>query len=326
MKNPIFSRVIEYLTVSRNLQTHLSRYHAHWTRFQDEFNILVDSVYETILRFEQKEEAHRTQSLKNIFTKRYRRHFLFGEFIRWSYEKPYGYAGDFKIIDEIYRNAPRTEGFERLWDNYFQRLSISEATRQRKEDLKVMIADFISHHQAPEARIMNLACGSAREIKELLTHPSKRNTPHVHFDCYDADIDAISFAKELHSHTPHVTFVKKNALRIGLRKDITKEIPHQYDLIYSAGLFDYLSAKFATRLVANLKRLLKKDGMMIIANVNDRYSNPSVCWMEWVADWNLVYRNEGEFKNIFLDAGFLPQRIQRTVQKSNVIQYCICHN
>ena len=72
----------------------------------------------------------------------------------------------------------------------------------------------------------------------------------------------------------------------------------------------------------NLKKILKNDGLMIICNARDRYSNPSVGWMEWVADWYLIYRTEAEFKKIFLEAGFLPENLQIIPQESKVMQYC----
>jgi SAM-dependent methyltransferase len=237
-------------------------------------------------------------------------------------QKPFGYAGDFKIIDNIYQDKPRTTGFDRLWDNYFQQLAISKSVRERKKDLKKMIFNFIKSHKKQDIRIMNLGSGSVREIKELVEVDYENLFSKVIFDSYDFNVEAINYAKSLLKNVPNVNFFQKDAIRIALKKDIKNEISRDYDLVYSAGLFCYLDDRIAVRLIVNLKRLLKKGGIILISHVGDRYSNPSVCWMEWVADWNLIYRTEAELKRIFLEAGFSQKNLQIIPQHSKVMQYC----
>lgn len=324
----LFSEVKHYIKLSRDLQAHLSKYPDDWPKLQKIFNLTVDKIYEDILQFEKKNIDKFESNVyrrKKIFEKRYRRYFLHGEFPKWSYEKPYGYAGDFKIIDDIYQNQLRTIGFDRLYDNYFQQLATVKAIRERKEDFKKIIFDFVKNHKNRNIHIMNLASGPAREIKELLESDSDGLFSKVIFDCYDFDIRAIDYAKQLLNNQNNVNFFQKNAIRLALKKDIKEEIPQDYDLIYSTGLFDYLDERVAVRLVGNLKKLLKKDGIMIISNATDKYSNSSAGWMEWVAGWYLIYRTGPEFKKIFIDACFPPGDLQIIVQNSKVMQYCLAH-
>jgi len=324
----LFSEVKHYIKLSQDLQAHLSRYPDDWARFQKMFNLTLDKLYDDILQFERvniDRFESKVYKLKKIFEKRYRPYFLYGEFIKWSLEKPFGYAGDFKIIDDIYQNQPRTIGFDRLWDNYFQQLAAPKAIRERKEDFKKNILDFAKECRDSNIRIMNLASGPAREIKELLESDSNKLFSEVTFDCYDFDIRAINYAKQLLNNNAKINFFQKNAIRLALKKDITQEIPYDYDLIYSTGLFDYLDERVAIRLLSNLKKLVKKGGIILISNVSDKYSNPSASWMEWVADWFLIYRTADEFKEIFVNAGFLPKNLQITTQQSKVTQYCFAH-
>ena len=330
-KLTLFSKVRSYINLSKKLQIHLSKYPDDWPKLQKIFNSAVNKVYYDILKFERgniERFESKVYRLKKIFEKRYRRYFLHGEFIRWSLKKPYGYAGDFKIIDDIYQNQPRTTGFERLWDNYFQQLDISKATRARKDDFKKIIVDFVKKRENSNYRIMDLASGPARIIKELLDADTDNLFSNVIFDCYDFDIRAINYAKKLLNNAKNVNFIQKNAIRLALKKDIKKEIPWNYDVIYCAGLFDYLDERTVIRLVGNLKRLIKKNGIFIllISNMSDKCNNPSASWMEWVADWNLIYRTETKFKKIFLDAGFSPENLQITPQHSKIMQYCLVKN
>lgn len=325
----LFSEVKKYVTLRKELQAQLSECPHNWPKFQQAFSQNLNKIYEDILVFEKEnidKFGSKVSRLKNIFAKRYRRYFLCGEFIKWAYQKPFGYPGDFKIIDDIYQNQPCTTGFDRLWDNYFQQLATSKAVRERKEDLKRIIFDFVSKRRTRNVRIMSLASGPAREIKELINADSVRIFSNVIFDCYDFEAKAIGYARQLLSGISNANFFLKNAVRLALKKDIAKEIPYAYDLIYSAGLFDYLDEKVAVRLIGNLKKLLKKDGMMVIANFGDKFNNGSVGWMEWVADWYLIYRSDEKFKKLFINAGFPAENLQIVSQPSKIIQFCFARN
>lgn len=320
----IFSRIKKYRKLSKELQEVLLKNPDDAPKFQEIFNLIVDRIYQDIMDFE-RENIEKFESdiyrLKKIFERRYRRHFLYGKYIKWCLEKPFGYSGDFKIIDDIYQNQVRTSGFDRLWDSWFQQLAASSAVRERKEDFKKIILDFVKERKNKNLRFMNLACGPMREIKELLKIDTNGFFSKVIFDCYDFDIRALNYAKQILDNPENVNFFQKNAIRMALKRDIKKEIPWNYDLIYSTGLFDYLDERIAVRLVNNLKKLLKPDGIMAISNFRDKYSNSSSIWMEWIGEWYLVYRTEPEFEQIFLNAGFSPKQIQIILQSSKVMQY-----
>jgi len=321
----LFSEVKFYIKTSQELQAYLAKNPYDWQKFQDTFNGMLDKLYSDMLTFEQESygrDESQVYKFRRIFEKRYRRYFLYGEFIKWSYEKPFGYAGDFKIIDDIYQNNPRTIGFDRLWDNYFQQLSATKAIRERKEAIKKVISGYIKNNKGRKIRIMNLASGPAREIKDLLVSDLPDTFAQVEFDCYDIDVRSIEYAKKLVNSPHKVNFIQKNAIRLALKNDIRREINSTYDLIYSLGLFDYLDERPASRLVSNLRNILNPDGIMVIANVADKYNNSSSAWMEWVADWNLIYRSKDEFKKIFLDAGFSSAELKLVLQHNKVVQYC----
>ena len=51
-----------------------------------------------------------------------------------------------------------------------------------------------------------------------------------------------------------------------------------------------------------LRRLVEPGGEILIGNFAT--GNPTRAFMEWAADWVLLYRSEREFIDLFLDAGF----------------------
>ena len=311
------------------IEHYLSRHPKEWGKFQDEFNYEVNSIFRDIMDFEKENFARgheeKVYKLKRIFIKRIRELFLKGAYNEWSLRKPFGYAGDFKIIDDIYQNNPTTNGFIRLFDNYFLMSAISEAVRNRKEDLKKLIINFVNNNQDRDLNIMDLASGPCRELKEILsTNSSIRK--NVNFDCYDNDERAIEYAKALLNNHSNINFIKQNAIRVAFRKDIYSIIDKRYDFIYATGLFDYFSERVGIALIRNLRKLLNLGGILAISTVRDKYSNPSVHYMEWVGDWSLVYRDEGEFKKIFLEAGFKERELQIKYEQQGIMQYIIASN
>lgn len=324
----IFSGIKTYRKLSQELQSLLAKNPQDINKFQGIFNLTVDRLYQDIMRFE-KENITESESdiykLRQIFMKRYRRFFLYGEYINWCLKKPFGYAGDFMIIDKIYKNTPQTIGFERLWDNWVMQLPVSVSVRARKEEFKNIIQKYVENNKNRSIKIMNLASGPAREIKELVEYDKEGLYNNVKFDCYDFDLNAIDYAKKLLSNVHQVAFTQKNAIRLALKKNIEDEIKTKYDIIYSTGLFDYLDERVAKRLITNLNKLLNKNGIMIISNAGEKYNNSSAIWMEWVGEWFLIYRTQDEFKKIFLDIGFSEKNFRITLQKDKVMQYCLVY-
>lgn len=329
-RRSISERIKYYIKRAKEIDYYLSRNPEHWGKYQSEFNVLVNSIFIDILNFDKenfiKGFKNRTDKLKNLFVKRIRKVFLKGFYNRWSLEKPYGYAGDYKIIDSIYLNSPETVGMERLHDNYFQMSAISMAVRNRKEDFKKIILRLINERKGEKIRIMDLACGPCREIKEVLSS-KEVNLNNIVFDCYDSELNALAYAKEqLKDFENNVNFIELNALKVGISKDINKLLGHKYDLIYSTGLFDYLNHRVAVRVIKNLKKALNDNGLLAIANVRDKFNNSSVYYMEWVGDWNLIYRNDEEFKIIFQESGFTSDQLKTIYEQQGIILYVLAKN
>ena len=326
----LHTRIKLYKKRAQEIERYLAKKPDEWGKFQNEFNSEVNGFFREIMNFEKinlnKGTIEKVDKLKRIFINRIRELFLKGVYIEWSLKKPYGYAGDFKIIDYIYRNEPTTVGIDRLFDNYYQMSSICVAVRNRKEDFKRLMTDFIKEkHGQATIRVMDLASGPCMEIKELLSSGVLKNK-NIIFDCYDNEDKAMEYAKSLLGNVSNVNFYKENALRLAAAKDIGSRIDKRYDFIYATGLFDYFNHKISVRLISNLKKLLKPGGVIAIANVRDKFSNPSVHFMEWVGDWNLVYRTDEEFKNTFIEAGFKESELRTQYEQQGVMQYIIAKN
>jgi extracellular factor (EF) 3-hydroxypalmitic acid methyl ester biosynthesis protein len=74
----------------------------------------------------------------------------------------------------------------------------------------------------------------------------------------------------------------------------------RFDLIYCAGLFDYLSDQTCRSLVDYFYRRLLPGGLVLVANMND--SKPFRNFIEFVLDWHLIYRDTRRMQSFSPDA------------------------
>jgi extracellular factor (EF) 3-hydroxypalmitic acid methyl ester biosynthesis protein len=161
-------------------------------------------------------------------------------------------------------------------------------------------------HEARPARIFNLGCGPAAEIQTFLTQNDLCDWSH--FTLLDFNDETLEHVKtvleDLQKRFGRQTkfeIIKKSVHQV--LKDAAKLGAHMetYDLIYCAGLFDYLSDRICKRLMNIFYDLLAPGGLLVATNVDT--SNPSRHTMEQVLDWHLIYRNHQQLMALVPDLG-----------------------
>ena len=326
----ILNVVHEYRNKINSLKKTLEKNPESWVENQGLFNGMVDTLFRWLADFERNNASDESKvyKMKRLFIKHCRDLVRLGKYNRHVIDKPFGYHGDFLIIDEIYKNKPDTTGIERCMDNYFLKTAASIATRNRKEDFKKYLLEFTRAASGKRISILDLASGPCTDIIEYFEGLGEGDGD-VSMDCLDHDVNAIEYSQakiNKKSFAPRIRFIQKNAIKLALAKNVGFYITNKYDLIFSTGLFDYLDAKIATLLIGNLKQLLVPGGQLIISNYRDKWSNFSRHFMEWGGDWELVYRNEDEFIDLFTAAGFSRKNLSLKYEPLKVMHYCFAHN
>ncbi len=238
---------------------------------------------------------------------------------------PQGYQGDYKMLESIYRNTPLSEGIGYYLDLHFLDASLAAGVRNRLGILKQILRDELSGRQKPS--ILNIACGSCREVIELaadIEHSGAKVT------CIDLDDDSLSFAANRLSLTGispavsnQVVLRKYNAIRMFDHELNMQEFGKQ-DIIYSVGFFDYLESDFLAKLFHSLYNLLSPGGLLITSFKDAaRYRHQEY---HWIVDWDgFLQRTEEDFKNIFMEAGIPGSSITETREESGVIVFYLAH-
>ena len=70
----------------------------------------------------------------------------------------------------------------------------------------------------------------------------------------------------------------------------------QYDLVYCAGLFDYVSDRVCRRLNELFYHLLAPGGLMVVTNVDA--SKPFRHSMDFLLEWHLIYRDRAAMERL----------------------------
>ena len=212
-----------------------------------------------------------------------------------SITKPYGYAGDFMIIDKIYREYTTPDKRFEKWDRFWQNSAATQAVRNRKAYFIKTITNRLEGKGKLD--LLNVASGPARDLADLYACAGKGQVSTV---CIEADSRAIAYAKELTSpFSEQIEFVEKNIFRY--------EADSTFDVVWSAGLFDYFDDRVFVKILRKFVRWANRGGEVIIGNFS--IHNPTRAFMELFGDWYLHHRSAEHLTNLAVQAG---------VEKTNI--------
>ncbi|MCK5544374.1 MAG: cyclic nucleotide-binding domain-containing protein [Desulfobulbaceae bacterium] len=265
---------------------------------------VLNGFYEQLLAFKGKDREQSEEDLGwgYIFKEIYP-YFMRSPLSERIYFKPKGYAGDFLMMEQIYRNVPEGDGkLGVLVDGWCLDSVGARAIRGRRRLLREQLA-VLSRQKKSQCRtikIMNLACGSNRELFDFIKDCDY--SEQIEALCMDIDSDALAFTDQqvnVFSHQATIRLMSENLVKWALGK-VIHDIGDQ-DIIYSSGLTDYLDTRLFIALVSRCHEHLKPGGKLIVGNFAP---NPDRTFMDHILQWRLIYRNEEELRELFRASPF----------------------
>jgi extracellular factor (EF) 3-hydroxypalmitic acid methyl ester biosynthesis protein len=223
--------------------------------------------------------------------------------------RPRGYAGDYVMMEYIYRDElVGSSLFGKILHKNIMDVVASQAVRNRIR----LLADTITAARrawraGPDSRlrVLSVACGPAFEVGNIFTTTEDCNA--YEYVLLDQDEEALATAagtlrgvEDRTRGTVHARFIRQS-VRTMLRDRRFAEMIGRYHLVYSMGLFDYLTAPVARAVLSKLYDLVEPGGRMVVGNFH--VANPSRWRMEYWGDWTLIHRTEEELLEL---AGDLP--------------------
>jgi len=217
--------------------------------------------------------------------------------MKMGYEKPRGYPGDYELFETIYNGKPLAEegtvGF--YFDRYFLNNTYTKAVVTRKNKMKNILQDLIETTAGSRLRLLNIACGPCREIRELLADPHLASKANICFTGLDNDEGALTFSASALAKVPsNVTlrFLHENVLDL-FRQEKYHNIIGKQDVIYILGLTEYLPERIFRRLSRFLFQLLDDHGMLVITYKDKDITFPSLP-PDWLCDWTFIKRSKDD--------------------------------
>ncbi len=214
-------------------------------------------------------------------------------FTRWSFEKPRGYSGDASLIDFIYGHPAVAEEVARSTPlgldifEYTINAPGPVAVRERR-DILTRFVDETAARTGSDTEVLAVAAGHLREAEASKALAEGRLKRWVALDQDPESIDSIS--RQFHGTS--VEPINGSVRALLARK-------HQigtFDLIYAAGLYDYLTDKVAIRLTQICMEMLKPGGVFLFANFSDEMADDG--YMESYMNWELLQRSEADMWRI----------------------------
>lgn len=232
------------------------------------------------------------------------------------YHKPLGYAGDYEMMNIIYRQEAEGKNlYAKCLHKYFIEKPAAAAVRNRATYLNGRIKKAIREHKSDDPiRILSVASGPAKEIQHFLAD-GDIGDKKIEFHLIDQDMDSLKHAqRQLYTLAKHNKNIEFHFHNTAIKNIIARGLGLKgFDLIYSAGLFDYFSEPVAQLAGQKIFEGLRVGGQLIIGNFN--VENPNQFEMDLALDWRLIYRSKDDMKQLF---GHLPGDMAMETENLNI--------
>lgn len=242
-------------------------------------------------------------------------------FIIRTITKPRGYPGDSIMMEMVYEDGYRGGStFARFLHRHPLRIPSAQAVRNRRQLICSELDASIEQRKWEEVRVLSVACGPAREVKDYLQ--GSPNAGRVSLFLLDQDADALGEARESvreGGRDPDgagVCFIQES-VRTLLRKNGAPKAGGKssggldgapFHFIYTMGLFDYLTIPVARALAERLHAMAAPDAVLLIGNYSS--TSPDRAYMDHLMDWPLLYKSPEEMLSL---AENLPASTKRSI-------------
>ncbi len=235
--------------------------------------------------------------------------------LSWAMRKPYGYAGDYFALETLYENevSPSSTALGKMLDRWFLGTQLANGVRDRKDMLAAFVERKARGYQQitdEPLRILSLASGSARELREL----PEELLAGLDITLVDQDERSLQFAT---NHLPErVTAIQRNVLRMK-----PSSFKQTFDLVYSFGFFDYLHDDLIEHSLRLCRNVLAPQGSVIFPLKMD--SKFRHWFYDVFMDWRFVKRELEDGLRLAERAGLNVVEILETENESVVFYHCV---
>jgi len=203
--------------------------------------------------------------------------------------KPNRGADDPGFVDLVYGEAPLPEDTSESGRAVFGFTSQSQVARsliERRDTLGYWITRNAEYSEP--LRVLSVSCGHMREAHGCPAITAGRISEWLGIDpdpdCVDK-VNSEQYGTGVHAIVGTPRSILENEVELG-----------SFDLIYAAGLYDYLDDTMAKELTSRLFEMLNPEGSLLVSNFAPSLRESG--YMEAFMSWNLHYRDEDEMETL----------------------------
>ena len=230
---------------------------------------------------------------------------LCAPFVHRTFSKPLGYAGDYEMLNMILRDPlDGNSAYAKIVNTLLLRKAPAEAYKNRIGMLHSRLRREVGRvkGEGRTPRMMNVACGPVNEIQRFVREDELAE--HCAFHLLDFNGETLQFARtnldaacrdtgrHIETTYDHKSIHELLQEARGKRDSFAPS----FDMVYCAGLFDYLSDRICNRLLRLFYSWLNPGGLVIATNV--KHSRPILGFMEMLLEWHLIYRDESDMLSL----------------------------
>ncbi len=213
------------------------------------------------------------------------------------YVKPLGYAGDYEMVNMMFRDPwEGGNAYARVLNAFLLQNTTVVAHRQRIARLVKTLASEAQRVLARREvfRVLNVGCGPAIEVQRFLKESPLAERTSI--ELVDFNPETLRYAESqigqiLRSAGRGTQVVYRGRSVHELLRDSVRPTPaeRRFDLVYCAGLFDYLGDRVCGRLLRLFYHWTDAAGLVVATNVHPQH--PVRALMEHLHDWYLILRS-----------------------------------
>lgn len=215
-----------------------------------------------------------------------------------AYRQPRGYQGDAELLDIIFHRDWRghydrqVSSFGRAIFGHTIDCKFSSATRARRTIVASLIDRECDRNESPH--ILSVGCGYLRELS--ISHALKEGRIGRFVGL---DQDPLNLRVVEREYARHGVRGIRGSIKLLLDGPLAEE---KFDLIYSAGMLDYLNDNLWQRLVGRMFEMLNPGGRLLVANYLPNIDD--IGYMEVFMGWRPNCRSSQQLHDLAAD---LPQ-------------------
>jgi len=291
-----FSEITKkYIDLLKMIDSQCKREKHHQDYLQKKLDLATNEFIMSINLIENSLPFNKRKHIRELLRSNIGKYIFQSQLLKRFYKKPLGYPGDYLMFEMIYNEEPISKGIGYYFDKYVLEYPLIQAVINRKNMMKQLLKKYIKLSDTSVFRVLNIGCGSSREVRELLlegTDSSRR----INFNLVDQDREGFEFMRNnIHHSLGNIKFnhIQRNILDIldfTRGQKVNNFFHHKMDLIYSVGLIDYFLNNMFDIFLRTYFQLLKHGGQLIIASCSDK---GPFCYvpLRWFCEWNFYFRN-----------------------------------